>query len=155
MNSMPIIEGLTTLPAIPPVSNDDDVRDVSLKDKYDNFSTNLNYFLDAYKTYVESPNDLDLKMAANDALNTVLASLQDYQDAISNSKTSEMKSLNDDVIHLRNKIKEKVKTITETRDSINGDYAIKQESSYYYNTMLNVLLACIIYYLFFEISYRK
>jgi hypothetical protein len=156
MNSMPIIEGLTTLPALTPtISEKQDTNDVSLKDKYDNFSTNLSYFLEAYKSYAQSPNDLDLKLAANDALNKTLSSLNDYQDALSNSKTPELKKLNDDVIKLRNKIKDKEKTITDTRNSINGDYFIKQESSYYYNTMVKIGLACIIYYVFFEINYRK
>jgi hypothetical protein len=156
MNSMPIIEGLTTLPALTPTMMDNqDINDVSIKDKYERFSSTLIYFLEAYKSYVQSPDDLDLKLAANDALNKALASLQDYQDALSNSKTPEMKKLNDDVIKLRNKIKDKEKTITDTRNSINGDYLIKQESSYYYNTMINVFLACIIYYVFFEINYRK
>jgi gas vesicle protein len=156
MNSMPIIEGLTTLPALTPtVANSQEINDVSLKDKYENFSTSLSYFLEAYKSYAQSPDDLDLKMAANDALNKALVGLQNYQDALSNSKTPELKKLNDDVIKLRNKIKDKEKTITDTRNSINGDYSIKQESSYYYNTMINVFLACVIYYVFFEINYSK
>jgi gas vesicle protein len=156
MNSMPIIEGLTTLPALTPtISEKQDTNDVSLKDKYENFSTNLSYFLEAYKSYVENPKDLDLKLAANDALNKTLTSLNDYEDALSNSKTPELQQLNNEVIKLRNKIKDKEKTITDTRNSTNGDYIIKQESSYYYNTMIKIGLACIIYYVFFEINYRK
>jgi hypothetical protein len=151
MNSMPIIEGLTT--SIPETTKTND--NINAKVLYDNFIRDLKIFLNEYKKYTENSNDLDLNLSARDSLNKVVESMQKYHDVLSSAKVSNTQTLNNDINELRNIIKEKELVIKEDRNSVYGDYIIKQETSYYYNMMLSIVMACIIYYIFFEISYSK
>jgi hypothetical protein len=115
----------------------------------------LKNFLNDYKKYTENSNDLDLNLSAQNSLNKVVESMQKYHDILSSAKVSGTQNLNNNINELRNIIKEKELVIKEDRNSVYGDYIIKQETSYYYNMMLSIVMACVIYYIFFEISYSK
>uniref|UniRef100_A0A6C0B7A4 Uncharacterized protein n=1 Tax=viral metagenome TaxID=1070528 RepID=A0A6C0B7A4_9ZZZZ len=145
MNSLPIIEGLTYTTS-------------DVKNLYDHVVSDFNDFFASYQQYIKcnsrecSDNDVKNKL---EIANTTLAQ---FNDAVSQNKNNSNKNtvdLENSVKLLRDKVNEKTKILTDVKHSVNEDYIIKQQSSYYYNMLLSVFSACAIYYIFQRLDNRK
>ena len=151
MNSLPVIEGINNLKTVveglnEPSSVKDEPSSVndeptSVKDKYIKFLEDLRDFYGVYNSgTTPSISEYSAKLEA------LKLSLNEYKDTF--------KGLSEIV---KNKYQkgDAEELIKENRSRMLDDNYIKQESSYYYNLVINIFLACVIYYIFFEINYRK
>lgn len=147
MNSLPTIEGLPG----------------DVKNLYDKVLFDLKDFFSSYQSYVQCNSSKPTTPCSNsdvqNKLDTVTASLTKFNEAVEKNKTS---SSNHDTVELEEKLKriraevdEKTKILMDVKNSVNEDYIIKQQSHYYHNMLVSIMLACLIYFVFNWIDHRK
>lgn len=140
MNSLPTIEGLTYTSS--------DVQTL-----YNKVVSDMEDFFSSYQSYIQCSSKKPTIPCSNDdvqsKLNTVNRSLAKFNDVVSkNDNKKNTIQLEADLKRLRGIVDEKTKMLTDSKNSINRDYIIKQESNYYYNLVVSIFLACAIYYVF-------
>jgi hypothetical protein len=134
MNSLPVIEGINNLKSI--VEGLDEPS--SVKDKYVIFLEDLQDF---YKSYNPNNNYYD-----NEKLNKLKQSLNNYKGSFRGLS---------EIVKNKHKTGNAEQLIKENKNEMLEDYYIKQESSYYYNLVISVVMGCIIYFTFFQIKYSE
>jgi ABC-type transporter Mla subunit MlaD len=116
---------------------------------YDQFLVDISAFLTAYQTYISTKDDAT-RSAANAALTKVTSTVNSLNQNYSLT-VSDLKQLNE----LKSKFKENADIITDARHSTEGDLVIKKQSSYYYNSLISIFLACGLFFAFSQVNSSK
>jgi len=149
MNSLPTIEGLT-------------YSSVDVKNLYDHVVSDLKNFFSSYQSYVQCNSSNPTTPCSNSdvqsKLDKVTSSLAQFNEAVEQRKEYS----NQDTVELEKKLKkiraevdEKTKKLIDVKNSVNEDYIIKQQSYYYQNMVISIMLACLIYFVFYWMDNRK
>jgi len=145
MNSLPIIEGLTYT-----YSSED------VKNLYDHVVSDFKDFLISYQAYTKCGSSTQCNTDdVQSKLSKVNESLAQFNDAVEQHKSGTDKDtiqLQQHLKMLRSEVDERAKIIVDARNSVNEDYIIKQQSQYYYNMMISVFLAILLYFTFYRID---
>jgi hypothetical protein len=156
---MPTIEGLTT----------NEVQ------SYTDLQKDIADFLTSYQAYIQACNsdnnncknvstsDIDQKMVKlginEDGTLVASGSLAKFKNIVNDPShihaNDDVTAMNAQLQKYRAEAREDNKILTDLNNSVEGDFVTKQNSHYYYNTIIYIGLASVLYFSFYQISSSK
>jgi hypothetical protein len=131
-----------------------------VKNLYDQVVSDMNDFFTSYQAYTQCSSSTPCSNTdVQSKLEKVNASLAQFKDAVAqnnnNNNSADTVQLEQKLKKIRASVDEKTRLLTDVKHSVGEDYIIKQNSYYYQNMVISIVLACAIYFLFFIVDGKK